>query len=83
MDCLKIATSLKANSDTFQFCPFITPFFHIRLREYAILSNAFNFQRLCENEMGWCLNTVYQLSMLMSIYDYGILTHSLELICPC
>ena len=26
-------------------------FFHIRLREYAILSDAFKLQRLCENEM--------------------------------
>ena len=27
MDSQKIATSLKENSDTFQFCPFITPIF--------------------------------------------------------
>ena len=47
MDCLKIAASLKAKFDTF----YNTTFLHIRLREYAILSDAFKFKRVCENEM--------------------------------
>ena len=50
--------------------------FHFRSLEYLILSDEFKFLRLCENEMRWCLYTVYQLSMLKSIYENEILTGS-------
>ena len=41
-----------------------------------ILSDEIKFKRLCENEMRWCLYTVCQLSMLISIYENEILTGS-------
>ena len=75
MDCLKIATSLKEKTRYFSIMSiYYTTFFHTRLQEYKILSDAFEF-RLCENEI-WCLYTIYQMSMQMSIYDNEILTLS-------
>ena len=50
--------------------------FHLRSLEYLVLSDAFKFKRLCENEMRWCLYTVYQLSTFISIYENEILTGS-------
>ena len=54
--------------------------FHFKSLEYSVLSDEFKFERLCENEMRWCLYTVYQLSMLISNYENENLTCSVKLI---
>ena len=41
-----------------------------------VLSTEFKFWRLCENEMRLCFYTVYQLSMLISIYEDEVLKDS-------
>ena len=56
--------------------------FHFRSLEYLILSDEFEFKRLCENEMRRCLYTVYQLSKVISIYENEIIPGSAKLIFP-
>ena len=80
MDYLKI---LRNKSET-QKCSIMSIYntiklvyiFHFRSLEYSVLNEEFKFKRLCENEMRWCLYTVHQLSMLISIYENEILKGS-------
>ena len=48
----------------------------VNVTRFGCLSNEFKFKRLCENEMRWCLYKVYQLSILISIYENKLLTGS-------
>ena len=48
----------------------------VNVTRFGCLSNEFKFKRLCENEMRRCLYKVYQLSILISIYENKLLTGS-------
>ena len=55
---------------------------HVAIQhENGNIDDAFKYQIFCENEMRWCLYTVYQMREFMSINDDENLKYSIKLVC--